>query len=114
MNTSFAVSIYVGFYSNLDNMLSAFAAGYAYGTAWLTIIIGLVVGWLMYDEMVTQRRNSKSWKSNRIVDTIYDLCIIAAFVGVGTTFAYVTAILYVAHLIVYTSICSTAKKLNLT
>ena len=113
MNTIFAVAIYLGFYSDLDNMLSTFAVGYAYGVAWYTILLGLVVGWFMYDDMVTQLRNSKNWKSNRIFDTIYDLCIILAFVGVGTTVPYVTAILYLAHLIAYSSMCATAKRLNL-
>ena len=113
MNTFFVLAIYLGFYSDLDNGLSVFATGYAYFVAWATILIALLVGYCMFDAMVAQSRNSAGWQSRQSFDTIYDLCIILAFVGVSTTFAYVTAILYLAHMLILMNIRATAKKLNL-
>jgi hypothetical protein len=113
MNTLFVLAIYLGFYSDLDNGLSVFATGYAYFVAWATILIALLVGYCMFDAMVAQSRNSVGWQSRQSFDTIYDLCIILAFVGVSTTFAYVTAILYLAHMLILRNIRATAKKLNL-
>ena len=113
MNTLFAVAIYIGLYSDLDTGLSAFAIGYAYATAWITIFLSLFVGYCMFDAMVTQLRNNVSWQSRQSFDAIYDICIISAFVGVATTFAYVTAILYFAQVLILMNMRATAKKLNL-
>ena len=113
MNTLFVAAIYLGFYSGLDNGLSAFATGYAYATAWVTILISLFVGYCMFDAMVTQLRNNVSWQTYQSFDTMYDICVILAFVGAATTFAYVTAILYFAHLLILMNMRATAKKLNL-
>ena len=113
MNTLFVAAIYLGFYSGLDNGPSALAIGYAYTTAWITILISLFVGYCMFDAMVTQLRNNVSWQSRQSFDAIYDICIISAFVGVATTFAYVTAILYFAQVLILMNMRATAKKLNL-
>lgn len=113
MNTLFAVAIYIGLYSDLDNGLSALAIGYAYATAWITIFLSLFVGYRMFDSMVTQLRNNVSWQTYQSFDTMYDICVILAFVGAATTFAYVTAILYFAHLLILMNMRATAKKLNL-
>ena len=113
MNTFFVLAIYLGFYSDLDNGLSALAMGYTYGTAWITIFISLFVGYCMFDSMVTQLRNNASWQTYQSFDTMYDICVILAFVGAATTFAYITAILYVAHLLILMNMRATATKLNL-
>jgi len=113
MNTLFAVAIYIGLYSDLDNGLSALAMGYTYGTAWITIFISLFVGYCMFDSMVTQLRNNASWQTYQSFDTMYDICVMLAFVGAATTFAYITAILYAAHLLILMNMRATATKLNL-
>ena len=113
MNTLFVAAIYLGFYSDLGPKSAALAMGYAYGTAWLTILISLFVGYCMFDAMVTQLRNNVSWQSRQSFDAIYDISIISAFVGLATTFAYVTAILYFAQVLILMNMRATAKKLNL-
>jgi hypothetical protein len=110
MNILFAVAIYLGFYSDLDNGLSAFALSCAYGMAWYTIVLGLGVGWFMFDDMVAKIRTAEGWQSNRVFDILYDMAIIAAFAGAGM---YVIALLYAAQTILFNHMYSIAHKLNL-
>lgn len=110
INTTMAVAIYLGLYSGLDNMVSSLAIGYAYANAWIAIVLGFIVGWFLYDEMVEEIRNSDSWKPPLYFDTLFDIAIIIAFAYVES---YVTAVLYTAHLLMWNDMHNTARKLNL-
>jgi len=110
INTVFALAIYLGLYSGLDNVLSSLAIGYAYANAWIVIVLGLLVGWFLYDEMVEQIQNSDGWKPPLYFDTLFDIAVIIAFAYVES---YVTAVLYTAHLLMWNDMHNTARKLNL-
>jgi len=112
INSIFALLIYVGFYSGLDNGFSTFAAYIVYAGAWVTGLSSLFLGVVAFDalvELIRQAMTRPNAKSH-ILDVLYDIAIIIALAGAEV---YVTAVVYAIHVIIFHNGYTSAHKLYL-
>ena len=98
--------VYIGLYSDVDNIFTQAAYVLAHIGAWITIVLTLGAGFFLFDEMVIAINNDEAWRPSRTVDTIYDMGIVAAFAFAGS---YVTAVLYIAPIVVLYNVHSVVK-----
>lgn len=96
-NGLFVGAIYLGFYAEVPSDTWAFTAMLM---AWFTSVPVIIVGLVARDKLVEHLASLKAngdYKTNRNVDVVFDIaCAIALAVG-G---AYVTALLYTAHIFI--------------
>jgi F0F1-type ATP synthase assembly protein I len=109
INTLFALSIYVGFYSGLDAL---YAVLFVYIIAWTSGLATLMAGVFMFDELVKIIRHTQKTPNavSHRLDVLFDIACTLALVGAG---AYVIAVVYTIHVIILFNGYTSAKQLDL-
>jgi hypothetical protein len=112
INTLFALSIYVGFYSGLDNALASYAVLFVYIIAWISGLATLIAGVFMFDALVKLIRHAQKTPNavSHRLDVLFDIACTLALVGAG---AYVIAVVYAIHVIILFNGYASANKLDL-
>ena len=112
MNTLFALSIYVGFYSGLDHAIASYALLFVYALAWISGLTVLIAGVFYSDALVKMIRHAQKTPNavSHRLDVLYDIACTLALIGGG---AYVTAVVYAIHVIILFDGYTSAKQLDL-
>lgn len=106
-NAIFVGAIYLGWFApepSASWQISAMAM------AWITAIPVILVGFIKFDNLVDiyvagKEKTMKVWASN--VDVVFDIGVTIAFIFAS---AYVTALLYAAHIVIASSARNNARK----